>query len=177
MFRFSKFHVDCGPPPEVANATVDALATVETWAVDYVCNPGLSTSPSKTVVCDSNGKWVSRAQEAESFPTCTLPSSGRKTERLLNYFTKCQTTYLQPTVKNTKLNYFNNNAGCGDPPVLKNGWFFFVGPHYNYTVTYGCDFGFEISAPNGTTSTCLPGNTWSLTPGSEIFPTCNSGEY
>ncbi|XP_076821227.1 sushi, von Willebrand factor type A, EGF and pentraxin domain-containing protein 1-like isoform X2 [Clavelina lepadiformis] len=131
---------DCGPPPKVANATVDALATVETWAVDYVCNPGLSTSPSKTIVCDSNGKWVSRAQEAESFPTCTLPSSG-----------------------------------CGDPPVLKNGWFFFVGPHYNDTVTYRCDFGYEISAPNGAMSTCLPENTWSLTPGSEIFPICNSG--
>ncbi|CAK8686677.1 unnamed protein product [Clavelina lepadiformis] len=123
---------DCGPPPEVANATVNALATVETYAVDYVCNPGLSSSPSTTIVCDSNGKWFPR--EARSYPTC-----------------------------------------CGNPAGLKNGWFSFVGPHYNDTVTYGCDFGFEINAPSGTTSTCLPGNTWRLTPGSEDFPTCNTG--
>ncbi|CAK8686681.1 unnamed protein product [Clavelina lepadiformis] len=136
---------DCGPPPEVANATLNALATVETWAIDYVCNPGLSSSSSKTIVCDSNGKWVSQYQEAETFPICTLPSLGCKSE------------------------------GCGDPPVLKNGWFSFVGSHYNDTVTYGCNFGFEISAPNGTTSTCLPGNTWRLNPWSEIFPSCNTG--
>ncbi|XP_076821175.1 uncharacterized protein LOC143467659 [Clavelina lepadiformis] len=131
---------DCGPPPEVANATVNALVTVERHSADYVCNPGFFTVDSKRIECDSNGKWIVQLQKNDTLPTCTISPSG-----------------------------------CGNPPLLKNGWFFFIGPYYNNTVTYRCNFGFDITAPNGTTSTCTPRNTWSLPPESASFPTCNPG--
>ncbi|CAK8686669.1 unnamed protein product [Clavelina lepadiformis] len=123
---------DCGPPPKVANATVDALATVETWATRYICNPGLSASGKNVIKCDSSGKWVALIEHGDrSFPTCGIPSS--------------------------------------------EGGYYFEGPYYNDTVTYQCNFGFEIRAPSGTTSTCMPGNTWSLSPELANFPSCNTG--
>ncbi|XP_076821161.1 complement receptor type 2-like [Clavelina lepadiformis] len=130
---------DCGPPPEVANATVNALATVETWIENYVCNPGFSTVDTRRIECDSSGKWVVWYQETNTLPTCTMSSSG-----------------------------------CGNPPFLKNGSSYFVDPDNENTVRYFCDYGFGIHAPNGTTSTCISKNRWSLIPGSANFPTCNA---
>ncbi|CAK8686655.1 unnamed protein product [Clavelina lepadiformis] len=66
---------DCGPPPKVSNASVIALATVETWVARYVCEPRFTLFGSSSVVCNSSGKWNPNGQQ-ESFPICINTHSG-----------------------------------------------------------------------------------------------------
>ncbi|CAK8674659.1 unnamed protein product [Clavelina lepadiformis] len=71
--------------------------------------------------------------------------------------------------------------GCGNPTWLENGKynadydkFRPLKPPFaeDKTVTYQCDDGYDIIAPNGTISTCQAGNTWSLKKLSPGFPKC-----
>ncbi|CAK8686676.1 unnamed protein product [Clavelina lepadiformis] len=181
---------DCGPPPEVANATVNALATVETWAVDYICNPGLSSSLSKTIVCDSNGKWVSWSQEAESFPTCTLPSLGSCGDPPI-LKNDCS---APPPVPNAQIRRTLNSESQSyeymcDPGFSTNDititncldegtWSLTRLPRCaapkqeGASITYQCKDDFRMVAPNGAVSTCQAGNKWSLELNPSNFPEC-----
>ncbi|XP_076816391.1 sushi, von Willebrand factor type A, EGF and pentraxin domain-containing protein 1-like isoform X1 [Clavelina lepadiformis] len=65
---------DCGPTPLEENAVTNALSTLQTWTVDYACEPGFSNFRTKTIVCDSDGKWVPLfPKDDESLSACKLP--------------------------------------------------------------------------------------------------------
>ncbi|XP_076821680.1 C4b-binding protein alpha chain-like [Clavelina lepadiformis] len=70
--------------------------------------------------------------------------------------------------------------GCGNPPWLINGRYDTVGYDGKWpiaeggAITYSCEDGYSIIAPNGTINTCLAGNKWSLKDTSLNFPLCQS---
>ena len=81
----------------MANATVNALVTVERQSADYVCNPGFFTVDSKRIECDSNGKWIVQLQKNDTLPTCTTSPSGIKLQIFSFISNYCR--------------YFENNTG------------------------------------------------------------------
>ncbi|XP_076823309.1 sushi, von Willebrand factor type A, EGF and pentraxin domain-containing protein 1-like isoform X2 [Clavelina lepadiformis] len=133
---------DCGPLPTVSNVSLHMTSTTEGSDAHYVCNTGFYTTDKSTAACRLDGKW-----SLNSPPLCLLPTQG-----------------------------------CGNPTWLKNGKynagfddkFRPLKPPFaeDKTVTYQCDNGYDIIAPNGTISTCQAGNMWSLKKLSPGFPKC-----
>ncbi|CAK8697389.1 unnamed protein product [Clavelina lepadiformis] len=84
FFDNSSCRRDCGEPPYAVNASINLWKSQS--SVEYVCDPGLSTTDPAIITCLSGGIW-----NLSKVPACAIPSSGCGNPRKLldgKYFGK-----------------------------------------------------------------------------------------
>ncbi|XP_037067357.1 complement decay-accelerating factor isoform X8 [Peromyscus leucopus] len=186
---------DCGPPPEMPNATpeVDGKTSFpEHSNVVYSCNKGFQKIPDKehTVLCLENGQWSTIetfCNKSCDAPTRVSFASLKKEYNNLNYFPigttveyECRPGFQrQPSLSGistclenlewSKVEEICKKKVCPNPGEIKNGHITVVTDiSFGSEIRFSCDTGYRLVG--STSSFCsLSGKTvaWS-----DEFPEC-----
>ncbi|XP_076403430.1 complement decay-accelerating factor isoform X18 [Peromyscus maniculatus bairdii] len=186
---------DCGPPPEMPNATpeVDGKTSFPEYSnVVYSCNKGFKKIPDKehTVLCLENGQWSTIetfCNKSCDAPTRVSFASLKKEYNNLNYFPigttveyECRPGFQrQPLLSGistclenlewSKVEEICKKKVCPNPGEIKNGHITIVTDiSFGSEIRFSCDTGYRLVG--STSSFCsLSGKTvaWS-----DEFPEC-----
>ncbi|XP_059137178.1 complement decay-accelerating factor isoform X3 [Peromyscus eremicus] len=186
---------DCGPPPEIPNATPELggqTSFFEQSSVVYSCNKGFQKIPDKqdTVLCLENGQWSTIetfCNKSCDAPTRVSFASLKKEYNNLNYFPigstveyECRPGFqrkpslsgISTCLENlewSKVDEFCKRKSCRNPGEIKNGHINIVTDIlFGSEISFSCDTGYRLVG--SASSFCsLSGNTveWS-----DPFPVC-----